>query len=110
MDNAVRVMATLIEHAKHKQDTGIKTVGKRKVKARPNAAPAAKSGKIKPPRNPPATENDIAINLANPTTRQDRKEFISKPISPVVGKTCGNSLAGDKLASGSNSISPQNIV
>ncbi len=110
VDNAVRVIATLIEHAKHRHDTGVKTEGKRKVNALPNAAPEAKRGKINPPLKPPATENDIATNLAAPTNRHDKKEFISKPNSPAVGKTWGNISAGYKLARVSNSISPQNIV
>lgn len=110
VDNAVRVIATLIAHAKHRHDTGVKTEGKRKVNALPNAAPEAKRGKMNPPLNPPATEKEIATNLANPTKRHDRKDFISKPNSPVVGKTWGNNLAGYKLARVSNSISPQNIV
>mmetsp|Transcript_27438 Transcript_27438/g.39285 ORF Transcript_27438/g.39285 Transcript_27438/m.39285 type:complete len:132 (-) Transcript_27438:1222-1617(-) len=103
-------MATLIEHAKQRHDTSISIEGHTNVKALPNAAPAANRGKMKPPRKPPATEKDIATNLANPTKRQLAHEFISKPMSPEVGNTCSNDLAGAKLTIVLNSISPQNMV
>lgn len=98
VERDVRVMATLIEAAKQRHATGMGMLGKRNVNALPNAAPAAKKGKMKPPRYPPATVNEMATSFANPTKKQVRKEFISNPKSPDVGKTCANDFAGAKVA------------
>lgn len=93
----VRVMATLMAAAMQRTQswTGIK--GQRKNRARPRAAPVLKKGKMKPPRYPPETVNEMATNLAIPTVRHVRKLSISKFSNPDVGHTWGRLLAGPKV-------------
>ena len=103
---AVLVMATLIPAAKQRVERLGDSPGKAKQRALPKAAPAVKNGKMKPPRYPPATVNDMATSLHTPTTRQFCHVSISKPIRPEVGQAWGSSEAGDIVASTGNSNSP----
>ena len=105
---AVRVIATLIPAAMQSVEIVGEMLGNTKHKARPNAAPAVKNGKMKPPRNPPATVKEIAINFPNPAMRHLAHVSISNPIKPDVGQTCGKSAAGSILARTGTSHSPQN--
>mmetsp|Transcript_45511 Transcript_45511/g.110235 ORF Transcript_45511/g.110235 Transcript_45511/m.110235 type:complete len:121 (-) Transcript_45511:1417-1779(-) len=83
---AVLVIATLIPAAIHKTETCNGTLsGKKGCKARPKQAPANMSGKMKPPRNPPATVKLMATNLAKPTWKALNGVSISNPIKPEVG-------------------------
>ena len=60
-----------------------------------------------PPRRPPATVKEIAINLATPTTKACQGLSISNPINPVVGQIFGKSFAGAMFATIWISSSPQ---
>mmetsp|Transcript_17994 Transcript_17994/g.22375 ORF Transcript_17994/g.22375 Transcript_17994/m.22375 type:complete len:105 (-) Transcript_17994:1291-1605(-) len=82
----VLVMATLIPAAKHKHATGTGILGNKKHNALPKAAPAVKKGKMKPPLYPPATVNEMAINLQMPTVNALKHDVISKFSKPDVGK------------------------
>mmetsp|Transcript_12748 Transcript_12748/g.31121 ORF Transcript_12748/g.31121 Transcript_12748/m.31121 type:complete len:113 (-) Transcript_12748:903-1241(-) len=94
VDIDVFVTATLMPAAKDKHVTVGGNDGNTYRNALPKADPAAKKGKMNPPRYPPATEKEIVTSLAKPTKRHLVQESISKPISPVVGKTCSRVLAG----------------
>ena len=56
---AVLVMATLMPAAQQRVAITGERSGKMKHRARPNAAPAAKKGKMNPPRYPPATVKEF---------------------------------------------------
>jgi len=107
---AVRVIATLIPAAMQSVTMVGERLGNAKHMALPNAAPAVKNGKMKPPRNPPATVKEIAISFANPVMIHLAHESISNPIKPDVGQTCGRLIAGSILARTGASHSPQNCV
>ena len=81
----VRVIPTLMAAAKDKQAIGIGMLGNRQHRALPKAAPEAKKGKMKPPRYPPATVNEIAMSFATATTKACHPVSISKLNKPVVG-------------------------
>lgn len=60
----VRVIPTFIAAAKERHARGIGIPGKTQQRALPKAAPEAKNGKMKPPRYPPDTVNEIATSFA----------------------------------------------
>mmetsp|Transcript_37808 Transcript_37808/g.66296 ORF Transcript_37808/g.66296 Transcript_37808/m.66296 type:complete len:114 (+) Transcript_37808:329-670(+) len=107
VERTVRRKETSIPAAKHNVASGTLTLGKIDVKQRPKAAPAAKKGKITPPRYPPATAKLIVTILATPTMKALSPEFISKPINPGVGQAYGSEDDGAIVAIAVNSNSPQ---
>jgi hypothetical protein len=72
----VRVIPTLMAAAKERQDRETGMDGNTVQNARPNAAPLAKKGNMNPPRYPPATEQEIAINFPKATIRHSKPLFI----------------------------------
>mmetsp|Transcript_8215 Transcript_8215/g.17177 ORF Transcript_8215/g.17177 Transcript_8215/m.17177 type:complete len:302 (+) Transcript_8215:403-1308(+) len=108
--NDVRVMDTLIPAAKHKHANCTGIPGMIEVRALPKAAPAAKKGKMKPPRYPPATVAEMATILQTPTRKAFHPVSISNPMRPEVGQMCSRSAAGLMVAMVWNSASPQNMV
>ena len=94
----VLVMATLIPAAKQRQQICTGIAGIMECRQRPKAAPAAKKGKMYPPRKPPATVNEMAMSLRTPTRKALKGVSISKPRRPEVGNTFGKVLAGCWLA------------
>mmetsp|Transcript_129 Transcript_129/g.206 ORF Transcript_129/g.206 Transcript_129/m.206 type:complete len:91 (-) Transcript_129:872-1144(-) len=72
----VRVIPTLMAAAKERQDKETGTEGNIVQNARPKAAPLAKKGNMNPPRYPPATVQEIAINFPNATRRHVKPLFI----------------------------------
>lgn len=98
----VRVMATLMPAAQQSVARMGLTLGKMKQIARPKQAPAAKNGKMKPPRYPPATVNEMATSFAKPAMTHICHDVSSNPIKPLVGQTCGSSADGDREATVQN--------
>ena len=86
----VRVIpSTLRAAGKERHTSGIGMPGMTQQRAFPKAAPAAKNGKMKPPRYPPAAVNETAITFAKPITGAWYPFSISSRSWPYMSASAG---------------------